>query len=155
MRDSGRQSTECRRLAFVVPLVGVNVLVFLCFVGLLINGISRFGVIVDGAGPKVAAADIDPNTQAVKDYLARRMPGDDYRIRTFFPATPLEGHLTDVADLGWQPIEEKGVAQRVKIDFYAPGRPKQLDVVYWVQDGKVVKCMDAEHFRTADSRGRK
>jgi len=155
MRDADRQSPACRRLAFLAPLIGVNGFLFLCLAGLFVNVISRFAVTADGEGPTTVASDVDPNTQAVKDYIASRLPSDDYRIRAFFPTTPLEGHLTDVANLGWQPIREKGVAQRVKIDLYASGRPKRLDVVYWVQDGKVTRCMDSEHFRTEDSRGRK
>jgi hypothetical protein len=149
MRDADRKVAECRRWTFLVPLVGVNSFLFLCFVGLFVLSLNH------GRGPQFVMCDVEPSARIVKAYIASKMPSSDYRIRAFFPAQPLEGHLTDIAHAGWEPIREKGVAQRVRIDFYAPKKAERLDVVYWIQDGKVTKCMGSDHFRAEDSPGRR
>jgi hypothetical protein len=135
---------ERRRVGFLAPLmIGANAFLFLCM-GALCVLTFRGG---NGAG--IISTPVDPNAQVVKEYIAAAVPSDSYHIREFFPATPLEGSETKTASHGWVPVSGQGFVQRVKLDFYAPGGARPLDIVCWIQHGKVTNCMQSDQFRFA------
>ncbi len=134
-----------RRILLALPMVAGNALLFLCMVGLGIAALSggkSLGIIPRGG---------DPSQRIVRDYLAERVPGSRYRIREWFPATPLEENLAAAPGNRSGLAAEKGLAQRVKLVFYGPSGARQLDTVYWIQNGKVTRKtqVDPSHLARA------
>jgi hypothetical protein len=121
-----------------------NAVLLLCIVGL--------GVTAVGGGRLLGmfrlAADV--NQQIARDYVARTLHNDPYRICACFPAKPLEGNFTTADGNKWQVVREKGAAQRLKLQLLGPKVVMPLDVVCWIQGGKVTRAVAADYFRFAD-----
>ena len=137
------RDVERRRFILLLPLmIACNAFLFLCMVGLGIVGIG-------GGNLHALALSGDGNQQIVRDYLAERVPGGKYRIRGWFPATGAEGNLRAIVGSQSEPVTDKGAAQGVALVFYGPGGARQLDTVYWIQNGKVTRTLEAGPSRFA------
>jgi hypothetical protein len=139
----GRQA-ERRRLILLVPLmIAGNAFLLLCVAVLAVvgvNGGESLGIIPLGA---------DANRQVVREYLGERVPGYRYRICEWFPATPLEGaRSAKAADLP-DAVAGEGFAQRVKLVVYGPSGAKELDTIYWIQNGRVTRTLAADRSRVS------
>jgi hypothetical protein len=144
MNLTDQPSADRRQMILLAPLiVAGNVFVLLCMAGLCI------GALRGSDGPVTSPPGADVNQRIVSDYLAQRVPSDRYRIRQWFPATPLRGNLTAAAGNPSEHGKEKLFAQRVRLVFYGPSGARQLDTVYWIQNGEVVRRTDANHSRFA------
>ena len=133
-----KRHVERRQMLFFVPLlIASNTFLLLCLVGLGVVAIGggRLGILASGG---------DRNERIVRDYLAERIPSYRYRIDEFYPATSLDDNLADGLGSCSDTAKDRGFAQGVKLVFYGPGGAKQLDTVYWVQNGKVTRTMEAE-----------
>ncbi len=138
MSHTDPRHAERRRAMRLAPLmVAVNAFLFLCMLGLGIGGLR---------GERVATVSPagDAPQRIVRDYLAQRVPAHRYRIREWLPATPLSPHPVAAAGHLAEPPAERGVAQRVKLVFYGPTGARQLDTVYWVENGQVTRRMEAD-----------
>jgi hypothetical protein len=139
MSSTNERQAERRRMILLAPLmIAANAFLLFCMVGLgvsTLNGGRGLGLIPLGG---------DENQQVVADYLAQKVPGYRYRIREWFPATPLEGDLIATADQRSESAPKKGFAQRVKLVFYGPNGARQVDTVYWIQNGRVTRTMAAD-----------
>ena len=138
------QRTQRRRMVLLAPLiVGANALLLLGMVGLCFSALR--------ASPdlEMLPAGLDADQRIVNDYIADSVPSHSCRVRQWFPARSLEGCLTDIACARWEPVAEQGLAQRVKLEVCGLHGPTQLDMVYWVQDGKVTRGVEKDHFRFA------
>ncbi|NUQ64078.1 MAG: hypothetical protein HUU20_16510 [Pirellulales bacterium] len=126
-------NTERRRTMLLVPcMVVCNLFLLLCMVGLGIVGLNG------GKGLGVLSLGADPNQQIVEAYLAQRVPSDRYRIRQWFPSEPLDLGLAANTDTRSGPA---AFSQRVKLVFYGPNGARELDTVYWVQNGRVTRTL--------------
>ncbi|MHB1037209.1 MAG: hypothetical protein ACYC35_21560 [Pirellulales bacterium] len=138
-REAGR-----RRMILLAPLmIASNAIVLLSIAGLLVltlNGGENLGILPGGG---------DANHRIVEEYLAQRVPADAYRIREWFPAAPLEATDTAVASNVPKSATEKGVAQRVTLVHYGPNGARQVDTVFWIQDGTVTRVVEANRGRFA------
>jgi len=144
MNLTGPPSAERRQMILLAPLVVAgNVFVLLCTAGLWIGSLRG------SDGPVTSPPAADVNQRIVSDYLAQRVPSDRYRIRQWFPATPLRGNLTAAAGHPSEHGKEKVFAQRVRLVFYGPSGARQLDTVYWIENGQVVRKTEASHSRFA------
>jgi hypothetical protein len=83
-------------------------------------------VAVKSVSPPALPGDNAALHQAVEAHLAARLPDYRYRIREWFPPATV-----DTAK------GTKEVAQRVTIVFYGPSGPRDLDTVFWVENGRV------------------
>jgi hypothetical protein len=138
--DSDRRHPRVACTWLVLMLAGNTVLMF-CMVGVCILAIHQV------ASDRTAPAPDGTICQIVHQYMADHMPAYHYRVRQWYPPEPLDGTWTTSSGGRWEPVRGEGVAQRVRIQFYAPSRAKQLDAVYWVQGGKVTNVVAAEHMR--------
>jgi hypothetical protein len=122
---------------FLPLLIASNAFLFLCLVGLGIVGIGgeRAGILAWGN---------ETNERIVRDYLAERIPSDRYRIVQFYPVASLDGDVADDTGERSATTGDRGFVQGVKLAFYGPGGARQLDTVYWIQNGKVTRTMVAE-----------
>jgi len=109
-------------------VIASNALLFLCVAGLALVGVNG------GEALGVIPHREDANRCAVRDYLAQRVPDYRYRIRQWFPATPLTGDRATA---------EKEFAQRVTLVLYGPSGAKQLDTTYRIQNGRVTGAVAA------------
>jgi hypothetical protein len=142
MSSAGGPHAERRRLMLLAPLmIAGNAFLFLCVAVLAIvgvNGGESLGVIPLGG---------DANRQVVREYLAERVPGYRYRICEWSPATPLEGNRSAAAGDLPDAVAGKGFAQRVKLVFYGPSGARELDTIYWIQNGRVTRTVAADRSR--------
>jgi hypothetical protein len=141
MSYAGQPHAERQRIVFLAPLIiAGNALVFLSVAVLVIVGING------GESLGLIKLHADANRQIVRDYLAATVPGERYRIRQWFPATPLEEKRVPAA--ATQPASaaatERGFAQRVTLVFYGPSGARELDTIYWIQNGRVTRAAAAE-----------
>jgi hypothetical protein len=131
------RDAEKRRVNTLAPLmIACNALLFCCMVGLAVNAFSRS----DGG---IADEQTASPQRVVKDYLAQRVHSERYRVREWYPAVPLNGNPATVAAHPSQPPADNGVAQRVKLVVYGPHGARQVDTTYWIQDGRVIRTLEA------------
>ncbi len=134
--------SDRRRMILLAPLiVAGNVFVLACVAGLCV-GASR-----GPRGPESAPPGSDANQRIVSQYLAQHVPSHRYRIRQWFPATPWPGKTTAATGGASDQGQETGFAQRVKIVFYGPNGARQLDTIYWIRNGQVVRKTEADDGR--------
>lgn len=129
-----RQNERGRNILLVPLMIASNLFLFACMLGLGIAALR-------GGNAAVAAKNGDTSQQAVAEYLAENVPQDSYRIRQWFPAVPVEQSAVEAGRSA--PAADKVTAQRVQVVFYGPKGARQLDTVYWVQNGKVTRTMTA------------
>jgi hypothetical protein len=130
---NGRQ-----RMTWLVPLMlAANLFLLSCVLGL---GVMTIRGLARGA----AAPSYDDSRQAVADYLAEHVAGHRFRVRQWYPAEPLEGAAAALAADRSAAALPQGFVQRVQIEFYGPSGTRQLDTVYWVQNGQVTRIMPAD-----------
>jgi len=142
MKLTDTRDADRRRMILLAPLiVAANAFVLVCVAGLWLAALRGIG------GPETARPGADANQRIVSDYIAQRVPSHRYRIRQWFPATPWEGKLTAAAGNSSDQGQETGFAQRVKLVFYGPNGARQLDTIYWIQNGQVVRKTAASHGR--------
>jgi hypothetical protein len=144
MSLSEERDAERRHMILLAPLmIAANAIVFLGMLVLAaigLNGGESLGIIPSSG---------DVNQQIVRDHLAESVPRDRYRIREWLPAAPLEGNLAATEGTRSPPVTEKGVAQRVKLAVYGPSGARQLDTVFWIQNGRVTRVTEADSGRAA------
>ena len=134
-----QQYTERRRMLLLAPLmVAGNGFLFLCMLGLCVVGLR--GVATLGS----ISASRDADQQIVRDYLASTVPECRYRIREWLPVASVEGDLAAAAGSLAGATPEKGSAQRVQLVFYGPNGARQLDTIYWIQNGKVTRRVQVD-----------
>ena len=144
MTRSQDREIRRRRLIYLAPLmIACNGLVLLCIVGLVLGAL---GV----RAPAALSLRKDATRQAVGACLAQTFAADQYQVWNWFPAKPLNGYVRTGFGNAWRPVHEKGVAQRVRLKWFGPQGAKRLDLVCWVQDGKVVRKVPSDCFRFAD-----
>ena len=138
MNLTGERDAERRRMILLAPLMIVgNAFLLLCMMVLgavAVNGGEGLGVL----GPSG-----DANQRIVSDYLAQRVPGDEYRVCEWFPSEPLEGDFPAAGGNLSSRAAEKGFAQRARLAFYGPSGARQLDTIYRIQNGKVARITES------------
>jgi hypothetical protein len=117
-------------------MIACNVFLMACLAGLGVFA-ARGGTSLHWLSRQAGASH-----QVVEDYLAARLPEHQYRIRQWFPATPLDEEVAGAPVVHFASAPGPKVAQRVKLVFYGPAGPRQVDTVFWLQNGQVVGRMD-------------
>jgi len=144
----GSQKCEGRTVFLSPVMVAMmtlsNAVLILCLVGLCLTAVGKERL----WGLFRLTADV--NQQIARQYVARALREDPYRICACFPPRPLEGSFTTPDGNKWQLVRDKGIAQRLRLQVLGPKAVMPVDVVCWIQGGKVTRVMDGDYFRFAD-----
>jgi hypothetical protein len=126
--------THRRRPNFLIKtlMVVTNVALLLGIAGLTLTAMQggKLGLVSIGQ---------DANQQIVKDYLAQNVLPGIYRVRQWYPAETLDVSRTGLIGHHAEQAPAPVVAQRVTLMIYGPRGARQVDSVYWIQDGHVTR----------------
>ena len=138
-----QRNAERHRMIRLAPLmVAANAFLFLAMLVLgmaALNGGESLGILALGN---------DANPRIVAQYLQRSVPSHTYRICEWFPAEPLHsGTAREGKPL--HSLVDGGVSQRVKLTVYGPSGARNLDTVFWIQNGAVTRVTKTDPIRAA------
>jgi len=142
MKLTDTRDADRRQMILLAPLVVAgNAFVLVCVAGLCLGSLRGTD------GRETAPPGADANQRIVSQYIAQHVPSYRYRIRQWFPATPWPGKLAAAAGNPADQGQETEFAQRVQLVFYGPNGARQLDTIYWIRGGQVIRITEAGHGR--------